>query len=941
MAERFFSVAGKSTELVRFDTMLSMSITFTDKITSIGEGAFEGCTSLKSFELPANVNKVSNDMLKGCTTLATVTLHENTTSLGEYSFANCVKIAKMELPESVSTIGAGAFAGCSKLDAINLPEALTTIADYTFQNCHILDSITFPPNLTSIGAYAFYSCKRINVIDIPKTVQSIGEKAFYGCETLSLIVLYSENCTLGPSGFSSIANVYKIYVPESKLAAYKVAPNWIPYANNMRPLKNDGKSFLLNGIFYRITDFENLLVQIFGYESSSNELVIPETVKFNDKEYTVTSLADKCFAKCTILTKLTLPETIGYIGKQAFSGCSNLTTLNIPEKVTVINEYTFEDCAKLRTLTLPETVTQIGQYAFANCDALTTINLPANLEAINQGIFQGCHHLLTIEIPSTIETISPFAFKDCSYLTDVIIPDNVTSIGKAAFANTRTLEYIEFPETMTSIGDSAFYGCWILKQAIVKGTNTKLGERAFDKCDKITTIYVPVTELEAYKNDENWGKYKDIIYPLYLVNTTTDYGCSTNQRHDVLIDSTITFTVEKDFILQVLLNDQDVSDQLVQDGNTFSLKIFDLTNTKTIKAVTYIASNEGYYEIATKEQLYWFVEHIAQPGNQAANGKLTADIVCNTDVVSRVHDGKTTELTQWYPNQYNGIYRFINRSSVFEGVFDGNGHTISGIFINDTSLVNAGLFQTLKGTVANLAITDSYILGKSNCGVICGTNLGTISNCYIEGGADGESLIGGIAGYNGESGLITNCIFDGEAVGGEYVGTISGSNTGTIESVITYGKTKGDSSIGTICGANSGTMQNCRFYLELSKLGAVAGSNLTENNVGPTNYLEGASEAFSEPFNSDYWTSGNTESESTMAQLSLPYLTSFSEYCHKVFVVEIRVDGYKRSYFTKRALERSGYIVMTYGVNKKDTFYLSDPAVTIIEPDMSIPGKVW
>ncbi len=916
------------------------TITLTNKIITIGEGAFEGCTSLKSFELPTSVTAISNNMLKGCTTLANVTLHNQLTSIGEYSFANCTKIARMELPESLQTINKGAFAGCSKLENINIPESITKIPDYTFNNCHVLDSITFPPNLTEIGSHAFYSCKRIKVVDIPKTVKKIGEKAFYECESLNLIVLYSEYCTLGQSGFSSIASAYKIYVPESRLAEYKIAQNWSIYANNMRPLKNDGKSFLLNGIFYRITDFDNLLVQIFGYESTTPEIIIPDTVTFNDKKYAVTSLADKCFANCTMITKVKLPETVGYIGKSAFENCKKLTTINIPEKLTAIHEFTFGNCVKLKTLKLPESVTQIEQYAFANCDALTTINLTQNLEAINKGIFQGCHHLLTIEIPPQIESIAPYAFTDCSYMTDITLPDNIKSIGTAAFANNRTLEYIEFPSTLTTIGDSAFYGCWILKQAIVKGENTQLGVKSFDKCDKITTIYVPISAIDKYKNDENWGLYKDIIQPLYLVDITTDFGCTTNQRHDVLLDSTIIFTVKKDFELKVYVNGQDVSDQLVQDGNTYSLKIIDLEHTSSIKATTSIAIDKsGYYEIATKDQLYWFIEHVSQTANQKAKGKLTADIVCNTNVVARVHDNKTAELEQWYPNCYTGKYRTLNRNTVYEGTFEGNGHTISGIYINDTTLANAGLFQTLKGTVKNLAITDSYIIGQSNCGIVCGNNQGTISNCYVQGGAKGKNNIGGLAGSNLKNSKITNCLFEGEASGDENIGTIAGKNSGTISSVLTYGYSSGDSKVGTICGVNNGSLKNCRFFTEFTKLGAVAGSNFPDNLVSPTNYLEGASTDFASNFDDKYWTPGNTQTVSTMAELTLPCLSTFEELSKKSFVVEIKIDGFKKAYFTGNTLQNNGYIIMTYGVGKKDTFNLSASNVTLIEPDMETAGK--
>lgn len=73
--------------------------------------------------------------------------------------------------------------------------------------------------------------------------------------------------------------------------------------------------------------------------------------------------------------------------------------------------------------------------------------------------------------------------------------------------------------------------------------------------------------------------------------------------------------------------------------------------------------------------------------------------------------------TQWTP-----------LTSTFTGTLDGLGHTITGLYINNSNS-NQGLFGTLKGTVKNLKITDSYVNGKTS-GIIAGTNEGTIENCY-------------------------------------------------------------------------------------------------------------------------------------------------------------------------------------------------------------------
>ncbi|MBR4213898.1 MAG: leucine-rich repeat domain-containing protein [Bacteroidales bacterium] len=911
------------------------SISLPSSVTTIGTEAFSGCSSLKEITIPENVTEISKNAFSGCSSLKTVNFNNKLTKIGEYTFANCVQLSKLTIPKSVVEIGKGAFSGCVRLQKVNIPDAVTKISDYTFQNCHALDSISFPTNLTSIGNGAFEECWAIKVVDIPKNVQSIGEKAFYKCQSLNLIVLYSENCTLGKQGFSEIASVYKIYVPESKLDYYKNAEHWVTYSNNMRPLKNDGKSFLLNGLFYRITDFDNNFVQVFSYETTITNLVIPDTVTFNDKKYAVKSIANNTFENCSVTKTITLPKTIEYIGKSAFYNCAKLTTINLPEKITKIEPYTFAECSKLRTIEIPDGVTYIGEYAFANCESLTTANLPANLETINQGIFQGCHFLQKAEIPSKIESIAPYAFTDCSRMTILTFSENVTSIGDSAFADNNSLEDIEFPENLSSIGNYAFKGCGILKRAIVRGENTTLGVGSFDNCDKITIIYVPIDVLEQYKTAENWCEYKDIIRPLYFATVTTDYGCTANQRKDMLLDSTIVFTVTDGFELSVFVNGTDMTDQLVKDGNTYSLKIIELSSTSTVDAVTTI-KNDGNnnYEIANKDQLYWFVEHVSKSGNQKANAKLVADIELNTNVIERVRDKKTDELEQWFPKHSN-----TNIQTAFEGNFNGNGHIISGLFLSDTTLTNGGLFQTLKGTVNNLAIKDSYVNTKSNAGLVCGTLNGTISGCYVQGATNGKTNIGGIVGI-AESGKIENCLFEGTATGDSNIGTIAGTNKGTLSSILTYGVAQGKTQYGTICGANSGSLSNCRYFKEVTTTGAINNADDQANNAKSANYVEGASTQFSEAFSSDVWTAGHTITVSTMAELGMPYLTNFADLSEKKFEAEIRVDGYKKTYFSNTTFTNNGYLLITYGYNKKDTFQLTSPEVVMNIPDLTKPGKV-
>ena len=119
----------------------------------------------------------------------------------------------------------------------------------------------------------------------------------------------------------------------------------------------------------------------------------------------------------------------------------------------------------------------------------------------------------------------------------------------------------------------------------------------------------------------------------------------------------------------------------------------------------------------------------------------------------------------------------------FGGVFDGQGHTISGISISG-SVSETGVFGTVQktGTVSNLKVEGIIAPSgsQSKLGGIAGINYGEISNCSFDGRLEGNSELGGIVGRNGRMGTISSCTSGGAIVGTTSCGGIAGYNEGTI-----------------------------------------------------------------------------------------------------------------------------------------------------------------
>jgi hypothetical protein len=90
-------------------------VTIPNSVTSIGYGAFSGCTSLASVTIPSSVTSIEGEVFYECTSLASVTIPSSVTSIGEWTFSGCTSLASVTIPSSVTSIEDGAFSGCTLL----------------------------------------------------------------------------------------------------------------------------------------------------------------------------------------------------------------------------------------------------------------------------------------------------------------------------------------------------------------------------------------------------------------------------------------------------------------------------------------------------------------------------------------------------------------------------------------------------------------------------------------------------------------------------------------------------------------------------------------------------------------------------------------------------------------------------------------------------------
>ena len=331
--------------------------------------------------------------------------------------------------------------------------------------------------------------------------------------------------------------------------------------------------FEVDGMYYNI-DFGDSTVHVtyekvstFGqtrYISSySGVITVPPTVTYNNKTYAVTKIGGHAFQDCTMLTGVTIPNSVTLIESEAFRNCTMLTNVTIPNSVTTIGGGTFQGCTMLTSVTIPNSVTFIGSSTFSGCTGLTSIQIPNSVTKITDFIFSGCTGLRSIQISNSVTTIGKSAFWGCTGLSSIMIPNSVTSIGSGAFSDCSNIISVVVEGSISVIESNTFMNCRRLKSVSLPYSTTTIQEDAFYFCEDLTdftclaktppviktyntiypgyymaTLHVPEKSVEAYKATDWWSHFIIIKGEAYEDGNTPNAPiteCDTNGDGEVSI----------------------------------------------------------------------------------------------------------------------------------------------------------------------------------------------------------------------------------------------------------------------------------------------------------------------------------------------------------------------------------------------------------------------
>ena len=395
------------------------SVTIPDSVTSIDDWTFSSCTSLTSIEVSGNnknyssadgvlFNKDKSELITypAGKTDSEYVIPNSVISIGDSAFENCTSLTSVTIPDSVTSIGRYTFENCTSLTSVTIPNSVTSIGDYAFYNCTSLTSVTIPDSVTSIGSGAFSNCTSLTSIEvsgnnksyssadgvlfnkdktelitypagktdseyvIPNSVTSIGYSAFENCTSLTSVTIPNDVTSIGDSAFYNTA----YYNDES---------NWD------------------NGVLY-ISDC--LIDTNYNFDSTT-DYVIKDGTRI---------IADSAFSNCDNLISVTIPDSVTSIGDSAFENCTNLASITIGNGVTSIGRSAFYNTAYYND----ESNWNNGVLYISDCligingdfDSTTDYIIKDGTRFIADSVFSNCDNLISVTIPNSVKSLGDNAF---------------------------------------------------------------------------------------------------------------------------------------------------------------------------------------------------------------------------------------------------------------------------------------------------------------------------------------------------------------------------------------------------------------------------------------------------------------------------------------------------------------------------------------------------
>lgn len=277
------------------------------------------------------------------TKISKITFNDGLKCIEYAAFAEVMSLKSIHIPDSVEVIGFDAFGGCFDLEEVNLPKNLTAGDDSIFKKCRSLKTAVVAS--TFIPKFCFSGCSKLQTVSIKEGCKKIDVNAFFMCKKLTEVHLPSTIEVIEMYAFRGCTNLMAINIPDDII---KIGRDCFQGAK----LPPSFSSQTINDVKYRQYNF------CFSLESYKSEESIysPPQMEFGK----IISVEARAFSGNKNLKKVTLPNTVRYIGDYAFENCIELEEVILPGNLAILGSSAFIECNKLKSISLPGSLRSIG-----------------------------------------------------------------------------------------------------------------------------------------------------------------------------------------------------------------------------------------------------------------------------------------------------------------------------------------------------------------------------------------------------------------------------------------------------------------------------------------------------------------------------------------------------------------------------------------------------